>query len=191
MNIQGWFPSGLTGLIFQFRGSQKSSSAPQFESINYSVLSLLYGTTLISTHDYWKTHSLTIQTFDGKVPSLLFNMLSRFVIAFLPRSKSPLISQLQSLSTVILKPKKIKPVTVSIFPHLFTMKWWDGMMVNLKTDFSLSSCTLFKRLFSSSSLSVIRVVSSEIVDVSPSNLDSNLWFIQPDILHDVHSIKVK
>ena len=94
MNIRGWFPSGLTGLIFQSRGSQKSSPEPQFESINYSGLSLLYGTTLISTHDYWKTHSLTTQTFDGKVPSLLFNMLSRFVIAFLPRSKSPLISQL-------------------------------------------------------------------------------------------------
>ena len=46
--------------------------------------------------------------------SLLFNMLSRFVIAFLPRSKHPLISCLQSLSTVILKPKKIKSVTVSI-----------------------------------------------------------------------------
>ena len=61
-----------------------------------------------------KTIALTIQTFVGKVMSLLFNMLSRFVIAFLPRSKHLLISWLQSLSTVILEPKKIKPVTVSI-----------------------------------------------------------------------------
>ena len=59
--------------------------------------------------------ALTIWTFDGKVTSLLFNMLSRFVLAFLPRSKHLLISWLLSPSTVILlKPKKIKSVTVSI-----------------------------------------------------------------------------
>ena len=57
---------------------------------------------------------LTIQTFVGKVTSLLFNTLFRFVIAFLPRSKCFLISWLQSLSTVILEPPKIKSVTVSI-----------------------------------------------------------------------------
>ena len=61
-----------------------------------------------------KTIALTRQTFVNKVMSLLFNMLSRFVIAFLPRSKCFLISWLQSLSTVILEPKKIKSVTVSI-----------------------------------------------------------------------------
>ena len=55
------------------------------------------------------------QTFVGKVMSLLFNILTRFVIAFLPRSKYPLISWLQSLSTVILEPKKIKFATVSTF----------------------------------------------------------------------------
>ena len=51
----------------------------------------------------------------GKVISLLFNMLSRFIITFLPRSKNLLISLLQSLSTVILEPKKMKFVTVSLF----------------------------------------------------------------------------
>ena len=61
-----------------------------------------------------KTTALTIWTFLGKVISLLFNMLSRFVIAFLPRSKGLPISWLQSLSTVILEPKKIKSVSVSI-----------------------------------------------------------------------------
>ena len=61
-----------------------------------------------------KTIALTRWTFVGKVMSLLFNMLSRFVIAFLPRSKHPLISWLQSPSAVILEPKKIKSVTVSI-----------------------------------------------------------------------------
>ena len=58
---------------------------------------------------------------------LLFNILFKFVIAFLPRSKHLLISWLQSLSTVISEPKKIKSVTVSNFSHLFAMKWWDQM----------------------------------------------------------------
>ena len=61
-----------------------------------------------------KTIALTIWTFVGKVMSLLFNMLSRFAIAFLPRSKHLFISWLQSPSAVILEPKKIKSVTVSI-----------------------------------------------------------------------------
>ena len=71
-----------------------------------------------------KTIALTIGTFVGKVMSLLFNMLSRFVIALLPSSKHPLISWLQSLSTVILKPEK---TLFPLFPHLFAMKWWDQM----------------------------------------------------------------
>ena len=73
------------------------------------------------SHSYITTRkniALTRQIFDSKVISLLFNMLSRFVIAFLPRSKHLLIPWLQSTSTVILEPKKIKPVTVFIFPHL-------------------------------------------------------------------------
>ena len=62
-----------------------------------------------------KTVTLTMWIFVGKVMSLLFNMLSRFVIAFLPRSKHLLISWLQSLSAVILEPKKRKSVTASTF----------------------------------------------------------------------------
>ena len=99
---------------------------------------------------------------------LLFNRLSRFVIAFLPRSRCLLISWLQSPSAVILEPKKIKSLSLfSLFPHLFAMKWWDQMplvfvfwMFSFKPAFSLSSFTFIKRLFSSSSLSAIRVVSS-------------------------------
>ena len=60
-----------------------------------------------------KTIALTRRTFVGKVMSLLFNMLSRFVIAFLPRSKHLLISWLESPSAVILEPKRIKSVTVT------------------------------------------------------------------------------
>ena len=63
-----------------------------------------------------KTIALIIWTFVGKVMLLPFNMLSRFVTAFLSRSKRLLSSWLQSLSAVILKPKKIKPVTVFTFP---------------------------------------------------------------------------
>ena len=74
------------------------------------MLSLLYDPTVTSMHDYWKNHS-----FVSKVMSLLFNMLSRFVIAFLPRSKCLLNSWLQSPSTVILESKKTKSVTVSTF----------------------------------------------------------------------------
>ena len=69
-----------------------------------------------------KTIPLIRQTFVDKVIFLLFNMLSRLVIPFLPRSKCLLISWLQSPSAVILEPKKIKSVTVSNVCHLFAMK---------------------------------------------------------------------
>ena len=69
-----------------------------------------------------KTIALTSQTFVSKVISLLFNMLSRLVIAFLPRSKRLLIPWLQSPSAVILEPKKTKSLTVSIVSHLLAMK---------------------------------------------------------------------
>ena len=69
-----------------------------------------------------KTMTLTIQTFVGKAMSLLFNMLSRFVIAFLPRSKSLVISWLWSPSAVILEPKKIRSVTASTFSQPICLK---------------------------------------------------------------------
>ena len=69
-----------------------------------------------------KAKALTIWIFVGKVMPLFFNMLSRFVIVFLTRSKHLLTSCLQSASAVILEPKKIKSVTVSIVLHLFAMK---------------------------------------------------------------------
>ena len=72
-----------------------------------------------------KTIALTRWTFVGKVMSLLFNMLSRFFIAFLPRSKCLLISWLQSPPAVILEPKKIKSVTVSIVSSSI-LPWSDG-----------------------------------------------------------------
>ena len=101
-------------------------------------------------------------------------MLSRLVIAFLPRSKHLLIAWLQSLSTVILEPKKIKSLTVSpsvchevMGPDAVILDF--GMLI-LKPAFSLSSFTFIKRLFSSSSLSAVRVgviCVSEVTDISP------------------------
>ena len=81
--------------------------------------------TVQHSHPYMTTGkiiALTRWTFVGKVMSLLFNMVSRLVITFLPRSKCPLISWLQSPSAVILEPKKIKSL-FPLFLHLFAMKW--------------------------------------------------------------------
>ena len=113
-----------------------------------------------------KTIALTIWTFVGKVMSLLFNMLSRFVIAFLPRCMCLLISWLQKPSAIILKPQKIKSVTVSIFSPIY-LPCSDGtgcrdlcfLNAEFKPAFSLSSLTFIKRLFLPL-LSAIRVVSS-------------------------------
>ena len=91
-------------ISLQSKGLSESSPIPQFKSINSLKLSLLYGPTLTPIHDYWKIIALTIWTLVGKVMSLLFNMLSRLVIAFLPRSKRLLISWLQSPSAAILEP---------------------------------------------------------------------------------------
>ena len=88
------------------RDSQESSLALQFKNINSSAHSSLYSPTPTSTHDYWKNHSFDRQIFIDKVMSLLFNMLSRLVIAFLPRSKCLLISWCQSPSVVILETNK-------------------------------------------------------------------------------------
>ena len=82
------------------------------------MLSLLHSPTLTSIHDHRKTIALTRWTFVDKVMSLLFNMLTRLVITFLPRSKRLLISWLQSPSAVILEPRKIKSDPDPLFPHL-------------------------------------------------------------------------
>ena len=80
--------------------------------------------TIPISHPYMttrKTIALTRQTFVGKVMSLLFNMLSRLVITFLPRSKCLLISWLQAPSAMILEPPKMKSDTISTVSHLFAM----------------------------------------------------------------------
>ena len=109
-----------------------------------------------------KTIALITWTFVSKVLSLLLYMLSRFVIAVLPRSKHLLISWLQSQSAMIWEPKNVCH-SFSIF-----LAWSDGtkchdlcfLSVEFKPAFSFSSLTFIKRLFSSSSLSATRVVCS-------------------------------
>ena len=106
----------------------------QHHSSKASVLQCSAFFTVQLSHPYMttgKTIALTRRTFVGKVMSLLFNMLSRFVIAFLPKSKRLLISWLQSPSAVILEPKKIKSVTVSIVSPSFCyeMMGLDAMIL--------------------------------------------------------------
>ena len=119
-----------------------------------------------------KTIALTIRTFVGRVMSLLFNTLSRFVIAFLPRSNHLLISWLQSPSVVMLEPQKRKSVTTSTYSPsiccevmgldaiILVFCFVLFLIFSFKLALSLASFTLIKRLFSSYSLSAIRVVSS-------------------------------
>ena len=94
--------------LLAVQGTLKSLLQYHSSKASSSVLSLLYCPILTSYVTTGKSIPLTIWTFVGKVTSLLFKMLSRFVIVLLPRSKCLLISWLQSLSTVILKPKIIK-----------------------------------------------------------------------------------
>ena len=153
INIQAWFPLGLINLLsWQFKGfsslfwhHNSKASVLQRSAFFRVQLAHLYMTT-------GKTIALTIWTFVGKVMSVLFNMLYRFVRHFFPRNKCLLIPWLQSPSTMILEPKKRKLVTTSTFfpichkvmgPDAMILAFW---MLSFKPDFSLSSFTLIKRL---------------------------------------------
>ena len=112
MTIQGFFSLGMTGLI-----SLQSKSLLQHHSSKASILCSSVFFIVPLSHPYMttgKTIPLTRWTFVDKVISLLFNMLSRLVITFLPRSKRLLISWLQSPSAVILEPPKINSLIVPI-----------------------------------------------------------------------------
>ena len=115
MNIQDWFPLGWTGWI-SLQSSRTLKSLLQHHSSKESILRCSAFFIVQLSHPHMTTGkaiALTRQTFVGKVMSLFFNMLSRLVITFLPRSKCLLISWLQSPSAVILEPPKIKSATVS------------------------------------------------------------------------------
>ena len=109
----------------------QDKSLPQHHNSKASILQLSAFIMFYLPHSYMtmdrKTIALIIWTFVSKMMSLFFHTLSRFVTAFFPRSKHLLISWLQSQSTAILEPKKIKSVMASTFLLLFAMKWWDWM----------------------------------------------------------------
>ena len=154
--------------LFAVQGTLKSLL--QHRKTKVSILWCLAFFIVQLSHPYittGKTIALTRRPFVGKVMSPLFNMLSRLVVTFLPRSKRLLISWLQSPSAVILEPEKIKSVTVSIvYPCICCeVLGLDAMififwMLSFKPAFSLSSLRFIKRLFRCSSLSAIRMVSS-------------------------------
>ena len=179
MNIQDWIPLRV------FSNSSKASvlCCLAFFMVQLSHLYMMTGITI----------ALTISNFVGKMMSLLLNMLSRFIIIFLPRSKYLLISWLQLLLQW-LEIKKIKSDTVSTVspcichevmgPDTIILVSW---MLSFKQAFSLSSFTFIKRLFSSFSLYTIRVCHLHIWGCCyfSQQLDSSLWIIQPGISQDV------
>ena len=146
-----------------------------------------------------KTIACTICIFVSNVMSLLFKVLPRFVIVFLPRRKCLLISWLQSLSAVILEPKKIKPSIVStVSPFIYhevigldamTFVLWSWF---LSQPFHFPLSPLSRGSLVSFLLSAISgiICISEVTDIFPGNLDSSLCFIKPNILHDVLCIYI-
>ena len=149
MKTQHWSPLGWTGWIsLQSKGLSRIFSNSKASILWHSAFFIVQ---LSHSHmTTGKTIALTIWTFVGKIMSLIFNTLFGFVIAFLPGSTYLLISWLQSLSTVILEPKKIKSLTVSIVspsichvvmgPDAMILVFW---MLSFKPTFSLCSFTLF------------------------------------------------
>ena len=148
VNIQDWSPLGWTGWIsLQSKGLSRvfSNTTVQKHQFFGAQLSLL-SNSHIHTSLLEKSIALTRWTFVGKIMSLLFNMLSRLVIGFLPRVECLLIPCLQSSSVVILKPLKVKSATVSIVPpsifhevmgpDAMILVFW---MLSFKPTFSLSS----------------------------------------------------
>ena len=174
MNIQDWFPLGLTGLSsLQSRGLL---SLLQHHSSKTSVLwhSVFFMVQLLHPYMTTRKTALTRWTFVSKVMSLLFKMLCRLVLgcyhSFSSKEQVPFNFMAAVTICMILKPKKIKSVTVSTVspsichevrkPDAMILVFW---MLSFKPAFSLSSCTFIKRLFSSSSLSALRVVPASCV----------------------------
>ena len=161
MNTQDWPPLGWTGWLFlQSKGLK---SLLQHHSSKSSILQWSAFFIVWHSNPYittGKTIASTTWTYAEKTMSLLVIMLSRLVITFLLRSKCVSVSWLQSSSSETLEPPK---VVSHCFP-CFTiyLRWSDAVfwMLSFKPTFSLSSFTFIKRLFSSFSLSAIRVVSS-------------------------------
>ena len=145
MNIQGWPTWGLSGLIsLQSKGLLKSHL--QHHNLKASILQCSAFFMIWFSHPYTttrKTIALTIWTLVSKVISLLFNMLFRFVIAFLPRSMHLLISWLQSPSTVSLEPRKRKSASTFSPSICYEVMGLDAMNLSfLNAEFQANFFTL-------------------------------------------------
>jgi len=137
--IDYWFD------LLAVQGSLKSLL--QHHSSKASVLQCSAFFMVQLSHPYMttgKTIILTRWTFISQIVSLLFNMLSRLVIAFLLRSKYLLISWLQPTSALILEPPKKRFSLFPLFPHRFAIKWWDWMPWS-----SFFQCWVLSQLFHS------------------------------------------
>ena len=169
MNSQGWFPLGLTGLIFLL---SKGLSRVFFRTTIwkyqfFGTQPSLWSNSHICTWLLRKLELWLHRPFLAKWCLCFLICCLGFVIAFLPRIKQLLIVWLPSPSTMILEPRKIKSVTAPTFspsichevmgPDAMILVFW---MLSFKPPFSFSSFTFIKRLFNISSLSAIRVVSS-------------------------------
>ena len=168
INIRSWSPLGWTGWIsLQSKGlsgvfSNTTMENHQFFGAQPSLWSNSHMYTTIR-----KAIALTQQTFVGKVMSLLFNMPSRLVVTFLPRSECLLISWLQSLSHCSHTDFWAQRNKICRCFHFFPvyLPWMDTMILvfwtlSFKPAFSLSFFTFIKMLFSSSSIYAVKVVSS-------------------------------
>ena len=164
--------SGLISLridwfdLLAVQGTQDSSPASQFEGIDSLVLCHLYGPTLTTICDYWEDYNPDYMDLVGRVTSLLFNTLSRFVMAFPAKKQSP--SDFRAAVTIC-SDFRAQEEPICHYFHLFPSICCEVMrldamvlvflILSFKPAFSLSSFTLIKRLFSSL-LSAIRVVLS-------------------------------
>ena len=128
MNIQGWFPLGLTGLIsLQSKGLSRVFYRTQFKSINFLELNLLCGPTLISIHDYWKNHNFDYANlyWQDDVSALAYairvghSFLSKEQVSFNFMTAVSICSDLGAQVNKICH--------CFLFPLLFAMKWWDCM----------------------------------------------------------------
>ena len=185
-NEYSWLISSMIDWsdLLAVQGTLESSITPLFKRINSSALSLLYGPTLTSIHDYWKSIALTIWIFAGKVMSLLYAVW--VCHSFSSKEQAGRISWLQSLSAVNLELRKIVCHCFPCVPIYFP--WSDGKTTRssfpeccFKPAFSLSPFTFIKRLFKYSSLSAIKVSSSYLRGYWYLSWQSWCWCMLPSL----------